>query len=143
MLCEDGTLQHLLTKQSEKSNWVRVIENKLSSSSSFEEKLSAFLKTGPDWGRFKTSVPGVFVLKMPAYKSSPARLAVELNPVDSSGSATKKRGLVLRSKGELEEFRELFQFDKLVPLLQGVDSVNPKTASRSTGAKQGEDVLEI
>jgi hypothetical protein len=120
-----------------------VIENKLSSSSSFEEKLASFLKTGPDWGRFKTSVPGVFVLKMPAYKSSPTRLAVELNPVDGSGAATKKRGLVLRSKEELEEFRELFQFDKLTPLLQGVDSVNPKTASRSTGAKQGEDVLEI
>ena len=122
---------------------MRVIEGKLSSSSSFEEKLASFLKTGPDWGRFKTSVPGVFVLKMPAYKSSPARLAVELNPVDSSGAATKKRGLVLRSKGELEEFRDLFQFDKLTPLLQGVDSVNPKTASKSTGARQGEEVLEI
>jgi hypothetical protein len=69
MLYEEATLQHLLTKQSEKSSWVRVIENKLSStSSSFEEKLAAFLKTGPDWGRFKTSVPGVFVLKMPAYQ---------------------------------------------------------------------------
>ncbi len=80
---------------------------------------------------------------MPSYKSSPARLAVELNPVDSLGSPTKKRGLVLRSKQELEEFKELFQFDKLTPLLQGVDGVNPKVASRSVGAKQGEEVLEL
>ena len=44
-------------------------------------------------GRLKTSVPGVFVLKMPAYKTSPARLAIELNPTDESGAPTKKRGL--------------------------------------------------
>jgi hypothetical protein len=29
----------------------------------------------------RTSVPGVFVLKLPAYRGSPTRLAVELNPV--------------------------------------------------------------
>ena len=115
----------------------------MSSDSSFNEKLGAFLKTGSDWGRLKTSVPGVFVLKMPAYKSSPTRLAVELNPVDGSGSPTKKRGLVLRSKEELDQFRDLFQFDKLLPLLQGVDSVNPQVKRSAVGAKQGEDVLEI
>jgi hypothetical protein len=38
-----------------------------SSSSSFNEKLASFLKSGEDWSRLKTSVSGVFVLKMPAY----------------------------------------------------------------------------
>src|SRR5487761_317880 len=114
----------------------------MSSDSSFNEKLGAFLKTGSDWGRLKTSVPGVFVLKMPAYKSSPTRLAVELNPIDCSGSPTKKRGLVLRTKQELDEFKELFQYDKLVPLVQGVEGVNPQI-KKSTAAKPGEDVLEI
>ena len=76
-----------------------------------EDKIASFLKR-PDWGRLKTSIPGIFVLKMPAYKSIPARLAVELNPADSSGVPTKKRGLVLRSKEELEQYRELFQFEK-------------------------------
>lgn len=71
--------------------------------SSSEGKLSLFLRTGSDWGKLKTSVPGIFILKMPAYKNSPARLAVELNPVDGSGSPTKKRGIVLRSREELEE----------------------------------------
>ena len=83
------------------------------------------------------------MLKMPVYKGSPARLAVELNPVDGSGSPMKKRGLVLRSKEELDQFRELFQFDKLLPLLQGVDSLNPQVKRSAVGAKQGEDVLEI
>ena len=86
---------------------------------------------------------GLFVLKMPAYKSNPTRRAVELNAVDASGSPTKKRGLVLRSKEELDQFRELFQFDKLVPLLRGVDGVNPQVKKSTVGAKRGEDVLEI
>ena len=61
---------------------------------------------------------------MPAYKNSPARLAIELNPTDGSESPTKKRGLVLMSSGELEEYWAIFQFDKLVPLLKSLDGVN-------------------
>jgi hypothetical protein len=108
---------------------------------SSEEKLSSYLKTGADWGRLKTSVPGIFILKMPAYKTSPARLAIELNPTDDSGSPTKKRGLVLRSSEELEEYRTIFQYDKLTPLLKTIDGVNPKQPERAS--KSGEGVLEI
>lgn len=106
---------------------------------SLDEKLSSFLKTGSDWGRMKTSVPGIFVLKLPDYKGSPARLAIELNPTDDSGSPTKRRGLVLRSLDELEEYKEIFRYDKLEPLLKSVDSLNPKLKKAS---KAGE-VLEI
>src|SRR5713226_10286920 len=101
-----------------------------------EDKLSSFLKTGPDWGRLKTSVAGIFILKMPAYKSSPARLAIELNPVDGSGSPTKKRGLVLRSKEELEEYKTIFQVEKLTPLVEQVEKVNPEV-SKKQAFKQG------
>jgi len=66
-----------------------------------EEKLTEFLKNGKDWSRMRTSVEGVFVLKLPAYKGSPSRLAVELNPVGEDGSPKKRRGLVLRSTAEL------------------------------------------
>lgn len=108
---------------------------------SFNEKLASFLKDGQDWSRFKTSIPGVFVLKMPAFRNSPTRLAVELNPVDSSGTPTKKRGLMLRTKDELDEFRKLFVYDKLLPLVSGVEGVNPP--SKRAAGKPGEDVLEI
>ncbi|MAH21225.1 MAG: hypothetical protein CMO12_00230 [Thaumarchaeota archaeon] len=107
-----------------------------------EDRLDSFLKTGQDWGRLKTSIPGVFLLKMPAYKSSPDRIAVELNPVDSSGSPSKRRGLILRSKNELEQYKKLFQFDKLDLLLDGVERVNPSTGTPGTGVK-GDEVLEI
>jgi hypothetical protein len=109
---------------------------------SSESKLSIFLKTGSDWAKLKTSVPGIFVLKMPAYKDSPARLAVELNPVDGSGSPTKKRGLVLRSEEEFEEYKAIFLVEKLAPLLEEVEKVNPET-KRQLAAKKGDEVLEI
>jgi len=105
-----------------------------------EDKLVNFLKTGSDWARMKTSVPGVFVLKLPAYKGGPARLAVELNPVDDSGTPTKKRGLVIRSLRELEEYNKLFQYDRLSSLLKAIDKVNP--APRKA-VKPGEEVLKI
>jgi len=105
-----------------------------------EDKLSQFLRTGPDWGRLKTTVPGLFVLKLPAYKNSPARIAVKLNPVDDSGSPTKKRGLVIRSSQELEEYVKLFQYDRLSLLLGAVDKVNPPARK---AARPGEEVLEI
>jgi hypothetical protein len=103
-----------------------------------EEKLSEFLKSGKDWSRQRTSIPGVFVLKMPAFKSMPARLAVELNPVDDSGMPTKKRGLLVRSAKELEQYKSLLQFDRLAPLLKAVDALNPSAAKREAG-----EVIEL
>ena len=88
-------------------------------------------------------MPGIFILKMPAYKSSPARLAIELNPVDGSGSPMKKRGLVLRSKEELEEYKTIFQVEKLTPLIEQVEKVNPEESKKQVFKKGGEDVLEI
>lgn len=106
-----------------------------------EEKLAGFLKTGKDWAKLGTSVPGVFVLKLPAYRGSPTRLAVELNPVDENGKPKKRRGLVLRSGAELEDFRELFQYEKISKLLGILDSVNPKVEVRRR--KKEEEVIEL
>ena len=88
----------------------------------------------------KTSVAGLFMLKLPAYRNTPARIAVELNPVDDSGSPTKKRGPVIRSSQDLEEYLNLLQYDKLPQLLVAVDKVNPPL--KKTG-RSGEEVLEI
>jgi hypothetical protein len=104
------------------------------------EKLADFLKTGKDWSRIRTSVPSVFVMKLPPYRGSPARLVVELNPVDESGTPKKRRGLILRSTVELEEFKELFGDEKLPKLLSMIDSVNPKAES---GRRREEGVIEL
>ncbi len=106
-----------------------------------EDKLADYLKSGKDWFRMKTSVPGVFVVKLPPYRGSPARLVVELNPVDESGSPKKRRGLILRSSIELGEFKQLFGDEKLPKLLAMIDSVNPKTAAVKRGKEEG--VIEL
>jgi len=106
-----------------------------------EEKLRDFLKTGKDWSNLRTSVPGVFVLKLPAYKTSSTRLAVELNPVGEGGSPKRRRGLILRSSVDLEDFEKLFQRETLSKLLSMIDSVNPK--AEAAGRKKGEEVLEL
>lgn len=105
---------------------------------SLAERLKSFLESGKGWERRKTSVPGVFLIKLPEGRGRPASLAVEVNPVDSTGQTRKKRGLVLRSSAELEEFRRLLSDDKLSVLMSEVDRVNP---SRE---KEGdEEALEV
>ena len=106
-----------------------------------EEKIITFLRNIKDWSRLKTSIPGIYVLKMPAYKSSPTRLAVELNPVNDSGSPKKRCGLILRSSTELEEYKEIFQYEKLSKLLSLVDSVNPQP--KDIQKKKEEDIIQL
>ena len=80
-------------------------------------------------------------MKLPAYKGSPSRLAVELNPVDEAGKPKKRRGLVLRSMDELEEFRELLMNEKLTKLMDMLESVNPKVEAARRG--RGEEIIEL
>lgn len=104
-----------------------------------DEKLKDFLKNGKNWSRMRTSIPGIFVLKLPAYRSSPTRLAVELNPSDN-GKPKKRRGLVLRSSDELEDFTKLFNYEKLSKLLNMLDAVNPKV---TVSGRKLTEVLEL
>jgi len=105
-----------------------------------EAKLAEFLKDGKDWERRSTSMPGVFVLKMPAYKGAPIRLAVELNPVDSEGRPTKKRGVILRSSEELAEYNKILSDGRITNLLKNIDSVNPKPAKKE---EKKLDIIEL
>jgi len=104
-----------------------------------EEKLAEFLEKGKDWDKVKTTVPGVFVMKMPGSKTRPASLSVEINPVDASGSPTKRRGLIIRSVEEYLEFKEIVLNEKLESLLEMLEDVNPEAGK----SKASKDVIEI
>ena len=56
-----------------------------------------------DWERRATNIQGVFLLKLPSSRTRQAAIAIEINPVDSAGSATKRRGIVVRYASELDE----------------------------------------
>jgi len=95
-----------------------IVFNRLSASLLPRLKICAMkgflkLEKGKDWERKATSVPGIFILKLPPYRNSPSQIAAEINPLDSSGNPTKKRGLILRNSLELKEFRKLVNEGKL------------------------------
>lgn len=98
------------------------------------------LKSGKDWERKATSVAGIFVLKMPPFRGSPTRLAVELNPVDEYGRPTKKRGIILRSSEDLNGYRKLLNDEKLAPLVKAMDSLM-KTGKKEAPTKP--DVIQL
>jgi hypothetical protein len=43
-----------------------------------DNRLTDFLREGKDWERKQTNVPGVFLLKLPAFRSRPACIAIKL-----------------------------------------------------------------
>ncbi len=105
-----------------------------------ESKLSDFLNSGKDWEKKATSIPGIFVMKMPPFRNMPDRLAVELNPVNSEGRPTRKRGIIINSFEELNNFKTILNDEKLINLLRNIDSINPKMMKREDIR---EDVIEI
>ena len=106
------------------------------------EKLQEFLASGKDWAKVKTTIPGVFIQKLPAYRNQPARLAVEINPVDSSGNPTKRKGPIIRDVAEMEEFREILTNEKMESLFEMLEKVNPPSQKRSRG-KLEDEIIDI
>ena len=106
---------------------------------SMEERLAKVLSSGADWDRTPTNIPGVMILRMPQYKSRPPTLALEINPVDVSGSTTKKRALMIRSASELAEIAKIIANDDLARLAEAMDSVNPASMS----SKQSANVFRV
>lgn len=100
---------------------------------SSDERLVQFLKDGKDWERKQTNIPGVFLFKLPEYRGRPASLAIEINPLNSNGSPTKKRGIVIKSSEELDAILQLITNSKVSQLAKTVDTVNPerKTPTKS------------
>ena len=78
---------------------------------SIQERLTQFLKESADWERKTTSVPGIYLLKLPSSKTGTGRkeaLAIEINPINpATSSPTKKRGIVIRSAAELEQITKI------------------------------------
>ncbi|MFH1821088.1 MAG: hypothetical protein ABH852_01425 [Methanobacteriota archaeon] len=105
------------------------------------ESLRVFLEKGSDWERKLTTLPGVFIVKLPPFGRSSTRLVVEINPVDASGKPTRRRGFIIRNSDELKDFRDLMADDKLGGLLKGMDEVNPQIHERSKSRQ--EEIIEI
>jgi hypothetical protein len=109
---------------------------------SLEEKLKDFLENGKDWERIRTTINGIFILKIPKskIKDIPSRIVVELNPSDEFGNPTKKRGIILRNFEELKEFKNLINNEKLENLLKAIDNINPKISKKFKPSKEAIEI---
>jgi hypothetical protein len=110
--------------------------------SDVNEKLGQFLSEGQNWEKKPTNIPGAFLLKLPTFKKSPPSIAIEINPINATtGSARKKRGIIIRSGSELEQINQLLSNPKVVELAKKIEAVNPKIKEDSRSSNT--DVFEI
>jgi hypothetical protein len=113
---------------------------------SIQERLSQFLKASEDWERKTTSVPGIFLLKLPSSKTGTRKeaLAIEINPINpATSSPAKKRGIVIRSAAELEQITELLTNPKISELARKIDGVNPTEVKSKAKSTDRSDTIEI
>jgi hypothetical protein len=108
---------------------------------SVEDKLSALLSKSRDWERRPTNIHGIYLFKLPSSRSRQASIAIEINPVDAAGAATKKRGIVIRSSSELDQFNFILTDQKPIELIRRIDEINPK--QKEGVGSTGSDVFEI
>ncbi len=91
-----------------------------------EEQLRAHLENGSDWEKMDTPVPGVSVVKVPATKTRPPLLFLEINPLKEDGKPMKRKGLFVGSKEMLVKFGETLQDDKVFRLIGELEKINPE-----------------
>jgi hypothetical protein len=94
-----------------------------------EAQLKEHLKNGKDWEKMATPVDGVSVVKVPATKTRPALLFLEVNPLKDDGKPMKRKGLFVGSKEMLIKFGEALNDDKVFQLIGELEKVNPEQNS--------------
>jgi hypothetical protein len=97
--------------------------------SSIEAQLKEHLENAEEWEKMETPVEGVSVVKVPATKTRPALLFLEINPLKDDGKPLKRKGLFVGSKEMLIKFGEALNDDKTFQLIQELENVNPKIAN--------------
>lgn len=89
-------------------------------------QLKEHLQNGKDWEKMETPVDGVYVVKVPATKTRPSLLFLEINPLRDDGKPMKKRGLFVGDREMLIKFSETLSDDKVYQLIGELEQVNPK-----------------
>ncbi len=46
-------------------------------------------------------------MNLPSFRSRQSCIAIEINPIDTTGAPTKKTGIVIRSVSELNQFNNI------------------------------------
>jgi hypothetical protein len=106
-----------------------------------DKRLTEFLENGKDWERKQTNIPGVFLIRLPQFRSRAACIGVELD-VLNRGASNRRRGIILRTSSELQQLKEIINNGKLLELTSSIEKVNPMQQP-STGANLDNEIFEI
>jgi len=88
--------------------------------------LAGMLANGSDWDVEKTSVPGIYIQKMPESENGkiPEALCVVVNPPNDKGNPSKRRGLYVRTAEDVAFYKAAFSNEKMLLALGLVAEVN-------------------
>jgi hypothetical protein len=107
-----------------------------------DKRLTEFLENGKDWERKQTNIPGVFLIKLPQFRSRPACIGIELDVLNRGGGSNRRRGIILRTSSELQQLREIINNGKLLELASSIEKVNP-LHQPSVGGNLDNEIFEI
>ncbi|MFX1399545.1 MAG: hypothetical protein ACFFAS_21165 [Promethearchaeota archaeon] len=100
-----------------------------------QAQLKEHLKNGKDWEKMETPIDGVYVVKIPATKTRPALLFLEINPLKDDGKPMKKKGLFVGSREMLIKFGEALNDDSVYQLIGELEKVNPEVKGSGSTKK--------
>ena len=107
-----------------------------------DKRLTEFLEKGKDWERKQTNIPGVFLIRLPQFRSRPACIGVELDALNRGGGGNRRRGIILRTREELQQLLDMVTNKKLSELTSSIEKVNP-VQQASMGANLDNEIFEI
>ena len=107
-----------------------------------DKRLIEFLENGKDWERKQTNIPGVFLIRLPQFRSRPACIGVELDALNRGGGGNRRRGIILRTSEELQQLLGIVSNKKLSELTSSIEKVNPLQQA-NIGANLDNEIFEI
>ena len=103
--------------------------------SEIQGQLKDHLNNGQDWEKMETPIDGVNIVKVPATKTRPALLFLEINPLKEDGKPMKRKGLFVANKEMFVKFMEVLNDDNTFKLIQELERINPKVSNSGATKK--------
>ncbi len=101
------------------------------------EEIKRTMEHAEDWEKKKTSIPGIFLVKMPDRE---LRVMLMFNPLDEQGVPTKRKGFYFGSAETVQAARAAFPDPRLDDLVSAVEKLNGASGRKRPS---DEDVFEV
>ena len=108
-----------------------------SKSEQLAENIKKAMEHADDWEKKKTSIPGIFLVRMP---EKDLRVMLMFNPPDDDGNPTKKKGMYFADLETVEAGKRAFPNPNLPALVEAVAKINERSGRKPS---DGSDVFEV